>query len=143
VPPSPGGRAAAKPFGERLAEAARSYLGTPYRYGGTTRRGLDCSGLVVAAAAELGVSLPHGTRQLARLGEAVSKSRLRAGDLLFFATGSDGRVTHVGIYLGRSRFVHASLRFRSVAVDRLDEGYFARRFRFARRLEPPELARRR
>lgn len=88
---------------------ARSQIGTRYRFGGTTPRGgFDCSGFVRYVLASLQVSLPRTAAQQAAVGEKVAKdtTRLRPGDLLTFGRG--GRVTHIGIYVGDGRYVHAS-----------------------------------
>jgi cell wall-associated NlpC family hydrolase len=88
---------------------ARSQIGTRYRFGGTSpKAGFDCSGFVRYVLASLHVSLPRTAAQQAAVGEKVAKdtTRLRPGDLLTFGRG--GRVTHIGIYVGDGRYVHAS-----------------------------------
>lgn len=122
-----------------LVEAAREYLGVPYRYGGDTPRGMDCSGLVWRAVKETwGRELPRNSAEMARLGMPVSRPELEPGDLLFFYTGSRGRISHVGIYAGRGRFVHASTS-QGVEEAGLDEGYWRRRLVCARRLTPASI----
>lgn len=115
-----------------LFEAAKKWLGTPYRYGGTTRRGVDCSGLSVHLLEEVGVSLPRSVREQKVVGHEVELDALAPGDLVFFRLESP-RVNHVGVALGGDRFVHAS-RTRGVRIDRLDDDYFRRRVVESRRV---------
>jgi cell wall-associated NlpC family hydrolase len=118
--------------GDDLVQTALRYRGVPYRYAGTTTRGMDCSGLVFRALAMHGIKAPHSSRALYSLGQPVSRGELRRGDLVFFHTRGGG-ISHVGIYIGEGRFVHASSSGGRVEVDRLDTGYYARRFVGARR----------
>lgn len=99
---------------ERAARIARTQLGVPYRYGGASPAGFDCSGLVMWAYGRLGISLPHNAAALYGVGRAVPRSALRPGDLLFFHG-----LGHVGIYLGRGRMVHAPQSGRRVEVQAL------------------------
>lgn len=118
----------------RLRSIADSYLGVPYRYGGTNRRGLDCSGLVYLVFRELNrARMPRSTRRLKRLGRLVQRANLRPGDLVFFATGRSGRVNHVGIYMGNGRFVHASAS-KGVIYSDMQGSYYVKHFVFARRI---------
>jgi cell wall-associated NlpC family hydrolase len=118
--------------GNEVVEVAEQYLGTPYRSGGTTSNGVDCSGLTVAVYREVGVKLPRNSDEQARVGEPVSRDHLAPGDLIFF--GSSGNVSHVGIYKGDGEFIHASTSARQVRFDRLDSKYFANRYVTARRV---------
>jgi len=118
--------------GNEVVELAEGFLGTPYRSGGTTTNGVDCSGLTYAVYREVGVKLPRSSDDQARVGEAVSRDELAPGDLVFFGSGSN--VSHVGIYAGDGEFIHASTSARSVRFDRLDTKYFDQRFVTARRV---------
>jgi cell wall-associated NlpC family hydrolase len=118
--------------GNEVVEVAEQYLGTPYRSGGTTSNGVDCSGLTVAVYREVGVKLPRSSDEQARVGEPVARDHLAPGDLIFF--GSSGNVSHVGIYKGDGEFIHASTSARSVRFDRLDTTYFRNRYLTARRV---------
>ena len=116
----------------RLVETAMRYRGVRYRYGGITTRGMDCSGLVARVLDLNGIDAPHNSRALYQLGKAVSRDKLEPGDLVFFNTRGRG-ISHVGIYIGDSKFIHASSRGGRVRVDSLKEGYYQRRYVGARR----------
>ena len=108
------------------------WAGTPYRQGGSGRRGIDCSGFVQQAYAALfGISLPRTTKMLARSGKKISQSELKATDLVFFRTGIFEK--HVGIYRGNGHFMHVSTK-RGVSMSRLDDDYWDDHFWQARRI---------
>ncbi len=118
-----------------LVVNALSFLGEPYRYGGDrASKGFDCSGLVRRVYKEtLGLVLPHNAAAQSREGEKVAKNQLRPGDLVFFNTLRRA-FSHVGIYIGDGRFVHAPRPGQSVRISDLDSPYWKRRFDGARRL---------
>jgi cell wall-associated NlpC family hydrolase len=118
-----------------LEQVTRELLGIRYRFGGNDPlRGVDCSGLVRAIWQRLGLpELPRTSAAMASLGEPVALEALLPGDLLFFNTRGP-RYSHVGVYLGDGRFVHASSRQRMVVESRVDERYYRQRFNGARRL---------
>ncbi|QDH71737.1 NlpC/P60 family protein [Lysobacter alkalisoli] len=114
---------------------AISLVGTPYRYGGNTPEGgFDCSGLVNYVYRDmLDLRLPRTASQLAGYqGPKIAPSKLTAGDLVFF--GSRGKVTHVGIYVGEGRFVHAPSTGGTVRLDHLDGNYWRSHYSGARRV---------
>jgi cell wall-associated NlpC family hydrolase len=117
---------------EVLTIAAR-HLGTPYRFGGASAGGFDCSGLVRTVFAEVGTALPHSAREQFTMGERISSNELQPGDLVFFRTYRAG-ASHVGIYVGDGLFIHAASRGGEVKVDSLDERYFSTRYLGARRV---------
>ncbi len=113
-------------------------LGVEYRYGGRApNQGFDCSGLVAHVFREAyGIQLPHNTLAQSELGVPVSFAELEPGDLVFYNT-LDRPFSHVGIYLGDSRFVHAPKTGSSVRVESLRTAYWSSRFDGARRIYPP------
>lgn len=119
--------------GRLVAEHALSYVGTPYRYGGADRGGIDCSGLVYRIFLDLGYALPRTAAEQSRYGKPVSWRELLAGDLVFFRT-SGSKPSHVGVYIANGQFVHAPGSGDRVKVSRLDSSYFRKRFVLARRM---------
>ncbi|SCK27095.1 C40 family peptidase [Vogesella sp. LIG4] len=112
-----------------------SMLDIDYQFGGNNpEAGLDCSGLVAYIYKNAaGVSLPHNAAQIANLARPISNSQLRVGDLVFFNTL--GRpFSHMGIYIGDGKFVHAPRSHSTIRVERLDNNYFAARYQGARTL---------
>jgi cell wall-associated NlpC family hydrolase len=119
---------------------ALSLIGTPYKFGGNNpQKGLDCSGFVTHVYKEsANISLPRSASEMSRQGEKVARSDLKPGDLVFFNTRRKPN-SHVGIYVGKDEFVHASSsRTKEVMVSRMGEKYWEKRFDGARRLLPPE-----
>ena len=116
-----------------LIETALSCRGTRYRRGGTSRGGFDCSGFTRYVFAKYGISLPHSSKAQACVGKRVSKDALQPGDLVFFHTYRSG-ISHVGIYIGDGKFVHAARYGRGVRVDALSSSYYSSRYRGARRV---------
>ena len=120
-----------------VIQSARSYVGTPYRWGGTTRSGLDCSGLLINAYRSIDYPIPRTSEQQSKVGKKVKKDELQPGDWVFFATGKKKRkVTHVGLVTATSRkqikFIHSSTK-RGVIESDLDSKYYQKAFRYARR----------
>ncbi|MBS2099235.1 C40 family peptidase [Carboxylicivirga linearis] len=110
-----------------LKKEARNWLGTRYRYGGTSKSGVDCSGLSGQIYRQVyNITLPRTSADQYRQAKKVSKSGLKPGDLVFFKINS-GRVSHVGIYLGNDEFIHASTK-RGVVISSLNETYYKRYF---------------
>ena len=119
---------------ESLVQTARRFIGTPYRWGGASaRQGFDCSGLTMTVYRLNGLELPRNSRSQFRTGQPVPREALEKGDLVFFATGKRDRVTHVGIYSGRGRFIHAPGEGKTIRTASLSSRYFQDRYAGARR----------
>jgi NlpC/P60 family len=123
---------ASQALGVRAVQFAQRLLGVPYRWGGDSPSGFDCSGFVRYVYAHFGLSLPHSSYADFGLGRHVSRGSLRPGDLVFF----DG-VGHVGMYVGGGRFIHAPHTGTSVQVTSLDEPWYRSSYDGARRLFSP------
>lgn len=116
-----------------LRQYFASWEGTRYRFGGLSRKGIDCSGLTLLTYKELfGRELPRTVREQVKQGRKIPKTALQAGDLVFFKTGNFQR--HVGIYLEEDLFMHAS-RSRGVMISSLNNVYWQKRFWQAQRLQ--------
>jgi len=129
------------PMSEERAEALLQtllQLGVDYRYGGNSpESGFDCSGLVAHVFREAyGIQLPHNARAQSEYGLRVSLSELRAGDLVFYNT-ANRPYSHVGIYLGDGKFIHAPRTGARVRIESLRKRYWVRRYDGARRIDPP------
>jgi len=110
-----------------FVRVAKTFLGVPYRLGGATMRGIDCSAFVKKVYEIFGIALPRTAREQSCVGRPIGKDELEEGDLVFFQT-QRARRTHVGIYIGNGEFVHASSSNKQVKVDHLDKPYFHQRF---------------
>lgn len=130
--PVPGHKAAVMDVGSRAAVAAHRQVGAPYVYGGSSPRGFDCSGLVHFSYSEVGHAVPRTTSALWQAATPVDRGELRAGDILFFNV--DGKMSHVGLYLGERHFVHAPSSGKFVSVETLDSPYYSRALLRAGRL---------
>ena len=124
---------------DKVITSARSFTGTPYKYGGTTRSGMDCSGLLLNAFRAIDMELPRTSEAQSKAGDKVKIKKLKEGDLVFFATGKKKRViTHVGLVTDRKapddvRFIHASTSLGVVEAN-LFADYYRKRYRGARRV---------
>lgn len=123
-------RAPKPSLGERAAKIALRAVGVPYRWGGSSPSGgFDCSGLVYWAYGRLGIEVPHSSYALYDQGRRVARSRMKAGDVLFFSG-----LGHVGLYLGGGRMVHAPQSGRNVEVVTLRRSHYGDRLVGARRI---------
>lgn len=119
---------------EKLMRQIEELLGVPYRYGGTSRKGMDCSGFVYYVYKKtLGIELPRQVRELYHFANPVLADDLKMGDLVFFRFSRTKGVDHVGIYLSDGQFAHAS-RSRGVVISSLRSGYYRDHFVEARRV---------
>jgi len=122
-----------QPHPQRALAIAVDMIGTPYRYGGASPRGFDCSGLVYYAYGKVGIQAPRTTTAQYRQTKRMPVSDLRPGDLVFFAL-SRGKTSHVGIYAGDGRFVHAPSSGKRVGYASLHNPYWRTRLSGAGRL---------
>ena len=124
---------------EKVVSTARSFTGTPYKYGGTTRTGMDCSGLLMNSFKTVEIELPRSSEDQSKVGTEVKLKDLEPGDLVFFATGKKKKkITHVGLVTevkdqDNIKFIHASSSLGVVETNIFAE-YYQKRFRGARRV---------
>jgi cell wall-associated NlpC family hydrolase len=118
---------------ERLVLFAKKLLDIPYRFGGNSLLGIDCSAYVQKVYNVIGITLPRSAREQFTEGDPVDKEELSIGDLVFFKTYASFP-SHVGIYLGNNLFIHASSRSKKVTIDSLDTPYYFKRFIGAKRV---------
>ncbi|MCD6435668.1 MAG: C40 family peptidase, partial [Clostridiales bacterium] len=109
----------------KVIRTAKKYLGTKYKFGGTTRRGIDCSAFTKVVMKHHGKTLPRTANQQASSGKHINKKDLRKGDLVFFKNTDKRRIiSHVGIYLGNGKFIHASSGAGRVTITKLNKAYY-------------------
>ena len=119
---------------DNILVTAQSFIGIPYRWGGASpNEGFDCSGLTMAVYRLNGLDLPRSSKEQYRIGVAVQRKELARGDLVFFATSSRNRVSHVGIYSGYGRFIHAPGKGKKICYGTLSNRYFNSRYVGGRR----------
>jgi len=116
-----------------IVTTARSFIGVPYRWGGASpEHGFDCSGLSMAVYHLNGLNLPRSSEAQWKAGSPVNRSQLSKGDLVFFATRGRKKISHVGIFVGEGKFIHAPGRNKRIRFDSLSSNYFRRRYVGAR-----------
>jgi len=116
----------------KLETQFQLYKGVPYRYGGTDKRGFDCSGFTQTVYKNaFSIQLPRTTKTIAKLGRKISKRKLKPGDLVFFRPSR--RYRHVGVFIGSNTFIHSSTSKGIIKSD-LDNPYWKKKFRFAKRI---------
>jgi cell wall-associated NlpC family hydrolase len=117
---------AANDKGEKIVRLSKEQIGSPYRYGGQSPSGFDCSGLVRYVYRKVGIDVPHSSRLLYKSSRKVSLQKIQPGDLLFFRI-SRSKVSHVGIYAEGGQFIHAPSSGKHVSLARLDNPYWEKR----------------
>ncbi len=123
------------PTADKLLSEARSWLGTPYLYGGNTTEGVDCSGFVLQVYQRaLNIKLPRNSAKQQEFCIPVNNDQLTAGDLVFFSSAGKSEVAHVGIYIGNRNFIHSSTS-KGVIISSLDQKYYADNFHSFGRIE--------
>ncbi|RYF42753.1 MAG: NlpC/P60 family protein, partial [Cytophagaceae bacterium] len=118
-----------------FVRVAQRYLGTPYVWGGESARGFDCSGFIMRVMRDLGYhALPHSAAEQFNYGTPIARELLKPGDVVFFANTYKPGVSHVGIYLGKGRFIHAANSKVGTIVSNLNEPKWVAHYAGARRL---------
>jgi cell wall-associated NlpC family hydrolase len=116
---------------EKIIDDATNKIGSPYRFGGTTNAGYDCSGLVFTSFKKYDLSLPRTSKEMAKEGKIISKSNAQKGDLIFFKTGGSSQINHVGLIVDVNRddikFVHSSTK-KGVIISSITEDYYQKSF---------------
>jgi len=116
----------------KLEQQYQQYKNIPYRYGGTDKRGFDCSGFIQTVYRDaFKVQLPRTVKEIAKQGKKVSKNSLKIGDLVFFRPSRKYR--HVGIFMGDNTFIHSSSS-QGIIKSKLDNPYWKKKYRFSRRI---------
>ncbi len=116
----------------KVVSTGKKYVGTPYRYGGTTPKGFDCSGFVgYTYKKAAGKKLPRTSTSMYKQGKKIAKSKLKKGDLVFFNTSGKG-VSHVAIYIGSNKVIHSVSK--GVKIDSLSSSYWKKRYVGAKRI---------
>lgn len=110
-------------IGQQIANLAKLQVGNPYRYGGATPNGFDCSGLVYYTHGKLGIRTPRTSRQLYSIARPIKLSQLESGDVVFFKLNNK-KISHVGIYIGKGQFVHAPNTGRKVSTNQLSDPFW-------------------
>jgi peptidoglycan DL-endopeptidase CwlO len=108
--------------GDKVTSIAMEYQGVPYKWGGTTPSGFDCSGFILYVFNKVGIKLPHGSADQFQIGTSVSKSDLQPGDLVFFKNTYKQGISHTGIYIGNNKFISAANS--GVKVDSINDPYY-------------------
>lgn len=119
--------------GKRVVQAAQGVVGKPYRYGGASVKGFDCSGLVYFSYKKAGLKVPRTALSLYYNTKHIKKSELRKGDLVFFKL-TRKKTSHVGIYAGKNRFIHAPSSGKKVMISKLSDPYWREHFVVAGRI---------
>jgi cell wall-associated NlpC family hydrolase len=121
--------------GHKVVRQALAYKGTRYKFGGTTKRGLDCSGLVSRVWTDLKLKkIPRASSALYNSGKPIHLAELRPGDLVFFKNTYKKGISHVGVYAGNNKFVHAAGPHQGVVIAKLSDPYYQLHYAGARRL---------
>lgn len=120
---------------DKIIQTAKNQLGKPYKWGGVGPNAFDCSGLVYYSYKNgADITLPRSSREQAKVGVSVSKEQLQPGDLVFFATSRGRSITHVGIYVGEEKFIHATQPGDVMKIDSMKSPYYTKTYVTARRV---------
>lgn len=118
-----------RPDAKKIIQHARAQIGSPYRYGGESpKAGFDCSGLVYYSHKKVGLNVPRTTGGQYRSTAPIARKHLQPGDLVFFSLRHNRKISHVGIYLGANRFVHAPSKNKHVSIADMSSPFWNKRF---------------
>lgn len=136
--PAPAPQQSSAPADEAgdLIMNAMSLIGVSYRFGGNSpTQGLDCSGFMqYIFRRSMGITLPRTSAEMARVGQQVDRANLKPGDMVFFRTAGGGRISHVGMYIGNDRFIHAPRTGKDIEITSLSSRYWSSKYATARRV---------
>lgn len=122
-------------YNSSLNDVIKEWIGVPYRYGGTTKKGVDCSGLTQQLYKEIyNINLPRTASQQWKATERVIKDSLQEGDLVFFKSKRSPSGWHVGVYLGEGNFIHSPSRKDKVKISNLNDNYYTKTYKGAGRI---------
>ena len=130
------------PIGESIEHIAKSLLGRDYKYGASGPYQYDCSGFTKYVFSKEGITLPRTSKEQSKVGEYIRANDLQKGDLIFFDSKKSAEVSHVGIYLSRGYFIHASSSKDQVTISNLNSNYYSKHFKWGRRVINMHYARR-
>ncbi|SHK43311.1 C40 family peptidase [Tepidibacter formicigenes] len=116
-----------------IIDFAKKYLDVPYVWGGNTPKGFDCSGFTKYVMKHFGININRVSKNQVRNGKFIPKNKLKTGDLVFFDTKGEG-ISHVGMYIGDDKFIHASSKYKKVVISPLDKGDYAKTYVTGRRV---------
>lgn len=122
---------------KKVEAISKQYLGDPYVWGGNTpKTGMDCSGYTKYVFKKVGITIPRTAWEQSKKGQRIEKKNLQKGDLLFFLTDKKRKIpiTHVGIYLGNGKFIHAASSKKGIIISSLNTGYYNKVFKGAKRI---------
>jgi len=122
------------PLGQKIEQTAKSHLGQRYKWGATGPYAFDCSGFTSSVFKNNGIKLPRMSKDQANVGKKVHLKNLKKGDLIFFDSKRSSKVSHVGIFLGKGKFIHASSSKKGVIISNLNSNYYLKHFKWGRRL---------
>jgi cell wall-associated NlpC family hydrolase len=127
-------RASSNYIANNIENTAKSLLGTDYKYGANGPYQYDCSSFTKHVFSKQGINIPRVSRDQAQRGQYIQARQLQKGDLVFFDSKKSARISHVGIYLGRGDFIHASSSQDKVAISNLSSNYYSKHFKWGRRV---------
>jgi cell wall-associated NlpC family hydrolase len=124
-----------KSLPDRIEKEAKSLLGIKYKYGATGPNQYDCSGFTKHVFSSQGITIPRTSKEQAKVGKYIRYSELKKGDLIFFRSNNSNKVSHVGIFIGNGKFIHASSSKKKVVISNMNSNYVITHFKWGRRVD--------